>query len=83
MTKIIECYDVQLWDGGDRHYHECYVVDKDDAKAIAGQHGAVYKRTFIIHESKEEYEFLKSGELKKQALAKLTVEERNALGLGE
>lgn len=43
-TKFIECYDVQLWDGGDRHNHECYIVNKEDAQTIAGQHGAVYKK---------------------------------------
>lgn len=81
MTKVINCFEVMLWDGGDRHLHECYVESKDDAHSIAGKHGLVIPRSIVIYENKNEYESMKSGKIKEQALSKLTDLELKALGL--
>lgn len=31
-TRIIECFDVQQWDGGDRTNHYCFMANEKDAK---------------------------------------------------
>jgi hypothetical protein len=56
-------------------------MDESDAKTIAGKHGAVYNKKFIIHESKSDYDNVKNGEIKRQALTKLTDLERSVLGI--
>lgn len=80
-TKIIECWEVQRWDGGERHNHHCYVETEITAKEIAGVHDIVIRREFIIHETKTAYDEWHNGKLKEKALAKLTPEERKVLGL--
>lgn len=80
-TQIIECFDVQRWDGGDRNNHYCYMSTEKDAKEVAGEHGSYFKRDFVIHQSIADLQNWNSGELKRQALAKLTTAEKIALGL--
>jgi hypothetical protein len=31
--QIIKCWDIQVWDGGERHYHRYYVKTKEAAEA--------------------------------------------------
>lgn len=80
-TRIIECYDVQRWDGGDRTNHYCFMTTEKDAKEVAGEHGHIVKRDFVVHESIADLQHWNSGELKRKALAKLTIAEKIALGL--
>lgn len=80
-TRIIDCFEALQWDGGERQVHECYVNNYKDAKAIAGEHGAVVAKTFIIHDSAHDYNHWKSGKIREAALAKLSREEQIALGL--
>lgn len=80
-TRIIDCFEVQQWDGGERHNHECYIANEKAAKAIAGQHGLVFAKSFIIHDDESDYKHWKSGKIREQALAKLSREEQIALGL--
>ena len=30
--KIIKCWDIQVWDGGDRHNHKYYVATQEAAE---------------------------------------------------
>lgn len=80
-TRLIECFDVQQWDGGDRTIHAGYIVNESDAKDIAGQHGYVHKVKIIIHDNKQDFKDFKEGEVKRKALAKLTDIEIAALGI--
>lgn len=80
-NKLIECFDVQLWDGGDLTNHECYMMNENAAKRVAGQHGSVIKKTFIIFDDDQDYRDFKDGEVKRQALEKLTDIEIAALGI--
>lgn len=80
-TKLIECYDVQQWDGGDRTTHVGYIVNESDAKDIAGMHGHTHKVKIIIHDNKQDFKDFRDGEVKRQALAKLTDLEIAALGI--
>ncbi len=81
--KIINCWDIQVWDGGDRHNHKYYVATKEaaDAWMKKNTYDAVYEKQFIILDSYDELMDYKNGEARKRALAKLTEEDKIALGL--
>ncbi len=81
--KIINCWDIQVWDGGDRHNHKYYVATKEaaDAWMEKNTYDAVYEKQFIILDSYEELMDYRNGEARKRALAKLTEEDKIALGL--
>ena len=81
--KIIKCWDIQVWDGGERTNHKYYVATKEaaDAWMVENTYDSVYEKEFIILDSFAELEIYRNGELRKRALAKLTEEERIVLGL--
>ena len=81
--KIIKCWDIQVWDGGDRHNHKYYVTTKEaaDEWKAKNKFDEVYEKEFVILDSWDELEAYKNGELRKRALAKLTDAERKVLGL--
>lgn len=81
--KIIKCWDIQVWDGGDRHNHKYYVATKEaaDEWKFRNKFDEVYEKEFVILDSWDELEEYKNGELRKRALAKLTEEERIVLGV--
>lgn len=81
--KIIKCWDIQVWDGGDRHNHKYYVATKEaaDAWMAKNKFDTVYEKQFIILDSYEELMDYRNGESRKRALAKLTEEDKIALGL--
>lgn len=81
-TRIIECFDVQRWDGGDHTNHYCFIANEKDAKYVAREeHGSYFKRDFVVHDNIADLQHWNNGELKRQALAKLTTAEKIALGL--
>lgn len=81
--KIIKCWDIQIWDGGDRFHHKYYVATKEAAAAwkVKHKYDEVLEREFVILDSLDELTEYESGELRKQALAKLTEAEKKVLGL--
>lgn len=81
--KIIKCWDIQVWDGGDRHNHRYYVATKEAADEWMAKHkyDMVYEHEMVILDSWDELQDYKNGELRKRALAKLTAEEKVVLGL--
>lgn len=81
--KIIKCWDIQVWDGGDRHNHKYYVATKEaaDAWMAKNKFDTVYEKQFIILDSYEELMNHRNGESRKRALSKLTEEDKIALGL--
>ena len=81
--KIIKCWDIQVWDGGDRHNHKYYVATKEaaDEWKFRNKFDEVYEKEFVILDSWDELKEYKNGELRKRALAKLTEEERIVLGV--
>ena len=83
--KVIKCWDIQVWDGGDRHNHKYYVSTKEAADAWIAEHkyDAIYERELVILDSLTELKDYESGELRKRALAKLTKEEKMILGLSD
>jgi nucleoside-triphosphatase THEP1 len=81
--KVIKCWDIQVWDGGDRHNHKYYVATKEaaDEWMAKNKYDAVYEKEFVILDDLGEIEAFKNGELRKRALAKLTDAEKVVLGL--
>ena len=81
--QIIKCWDIQVWDGGDRHNHKYYVATKEaaDAWKAKNKFDEVYQKEFVILDSWDELQEYQTGELRKRALAKLTDAEKQVLGL--
>lgn len=81
--KIIKCWDIQVWDGGDRHNHKYYVATKEAADEWMknNKYDTVYEHEFVILDDWNELEEYKNGEMRKRALAKLTEQDKKVLGL--
>ncbi len=81
--KIINCWDIRVWDGGDRHNHRYYVATKEaaDEWKARNKFDEVYEQQFIILDSYEEVLDYQTGEARRRALAKLTEEDKIVLGL--
>lgn len=81
--QVIKCWDIQVWDGGDRHNHKYYVKTKEaaDAWIAKNKFDIIFEHEFVILDDLTEIEAYKNGELRKRALAKLTDAEKVVLGL--
>jgi hypothetical protein len=81
--KILKVWDIQVWDGGDRHNHKYYVATKEaaDEWIEKNKYDMIYEKEIVILDSWDELQDYKNGELRKRALAKLTEEERIVLGV--
>ena len=81
--KLLSVFEIWKWDGGDRHYPSgiCF-ADKQTAIAFADNknHDIVRDHIFTVYDSIEDYCENNPEALKKRALAKLTPEEKQALG---
>lgn len=80
--KLITVFDIQVWDGGDRHNHKLYVESEDAAKEWVkiNHYDTYYKKEMMVYSDLEDYKENSPENLKNKALAKLTAEERKALG---
>ena len=83
MKKVIDCYDVRVWDGGSMYNHKFYVATKEEAdKWIAeNRFDVVYPITFEIYDTIEDALEGNTEKIRKRALAKLSPSEIKALGL--
>lgn len=81
--QVIKCWDIQVWDGGERTVHKYYVKTKEaaDEWKANNTYDSVYEREFVILDSYDELMDYKTGEARKRALAKLTDEDKIALGI--
>lgn len=81
--KIIKCWDIQVWDGGGMHRHKYYVATNEAAIEwkFKNPHDEIYEREIVILDDMAELEEYENGKLRERALAKLTAQERKALGL--
>lgn len=80
--QIINCWDIQTWDGGDRHNHLLYFSNEKAAREwkSANTHDLCSKSSFVIYDSIDEWESHRQSKLTARALSKLSAEERKALG---
>jgi hypothetical protein len=81
--QIINFWDIQVWDGGDRHFHKHYVSTKAAADAWMSKnpYDLIQEVELVIFDDMDELQDHANGEVRKRALAKLTAEEKIALGL--
>jgi poly-beta-hydroxyalkanoate depolymerase len=80
--KEILVYSYQEWDGGDRHNHKAYFSNKADADLLVNEnkYNRYDERLIVVFDSLEEFYEHDVKKLKERALAKLTMQERKALG---
>jgi hypothetical protein len=83
--KIIECFSIQVWDGGDRTNHKYYVASQEAADEWLAKHkfDVVTHREIIIFDDLAEIDEHINGEARKRAIAKLSREDMIALGIKE
>lgn len=81
--KMVNCWDIHQWYGGDFYNHKFYVSNEHIAEDWVKiyQYDKFYSKELIIFESIQEIKDYLNGELRKSALAKLTPEEKMALGI--
>ena len=81
--QVIECWSIQVWDGDDRLNHSFYLTsEKETDKYLAAhKHDVAQKVVLTIFDTAEEAVENSNNEVRKRALAKLTLREKMALGL--
>lgn len=79
----MEVWEAFQWDGGDRQNSIGLFANVNDATQVAGKHGHTARKVLVVFESVIDYQENTITELRKKALAKLTLVERAALGIRE
>ena len=81
--KVIECWIVEQWDGGEFHIPKFYLATKDEANKYKDKHMHDNVRPVVltIYDSVEESEANDTRTLRRNAIAKLSPLERQALGI--
>ncbi len=81
--KILTVWDIQVWDGSDRHSHKYYVASKEaaDAWMKKNRFDRVTTKDLVVFDNLEDIEHFNLMEVRKKALAKLTEDEKLALGV--
>ncbi len=80
--QVLNLFSVCVWDGGDRHNHKFYLTDKAEADKYLEKntYDSVHPVEIVTFDTLEEWTEWNTGKVKERALAKLTAEERKALG---
>jgi len=78
-----EVWEAFQWDGGSQQNSVGLFAHARDAESVAGKHGRVSRKVLMVFESVLDYQENSVIELRKKALAKLTLAERAALGIRE
>ena len=80
--KAFTAWSIEVWDGAERHYPRYLVSNKEaaDEWKSNNKHDLIVEKNMIIFDSIKELMDFKSGEIKRQALAKLSDVEKRALG---
>jgi hypothetical protein len=82
-VKVIECKQVDEWDGGDRQNFGFYIsadVPNEDIEK-ARPHCYIQKKTIVVFDSLQELADHGVYKLRRAAWAKLTPLERQAIGM--
>lgn len=81
---IYKFYEIEKWDGGDRQYPSgiCFSNREAAREFLVGNNYDTYREhKYIVYDSVAEYKENSKEKLKAKALAKLTDEEKEALGI--
>lgn len=79
----MEVWEAFQWDGGSQQNSVGLFADAKDAEGVAGKRGRVSRKVLVVFESVLDYQENTITELRKKALAKLTLAEQAALGIRE
>lgn len=81
--QLLKLWDIQVWDGGDRHNSAYLVSDISiaDEWIKEHKHDLVWSKEIVIIESWDELKDYQTGKMRENALAKLTDFEKKLLGL--
>lgn len=80
--KLIQLWEIHEWDGGDHQVYRGKAAETEAAaRELAGKHDTVIARTHRVYEGAADMRANSVVELRKKALAKLTPEEIDALGV--
>lgn len=79
----MEVWEAFQWDGGNQQNSVGLFTDAKDAESVAGKRGRISRKVLVVFESVLDYQENIITELRKKALAKLTLAERDALGIRE
>lgn len=80
--RLLRLHQVHRWDGGDRTCPrgECF-ESEELAEQVCGLGGSVHPLVLRVFESVDDFKANTAQEIRKRALAKLTPEEIDALGV--
>lgn len=83
--KVIECFAIEVWDGGDRHNFAFHLATWAlvDEYMKTNIHDNARPVTLVVFETLDELVANSNEKLRKSALAKLSAMEKKALGLGD
>lgn len=82
--KLITLYEIHRWDGGEYQIYRGEAASSEAAaKEIANKHDRVMKTVHRVYDSRDDFAQNKQEAIAKRALAKLTPEEIDALGLSK
>lgn len=81
--QVIECWDVQTWDGGERHNHAFYLTSAEEKDVYLKKHihDLAFQKTLVIFDTLAEVEENSQKKVRERALGKLTPLEIKALGI--
>lgn len=81
--KEYAVWEIQKWDGGDRHYHAFYLSSEEEKNKYLknNKYDAAYKKTITIYDTLDEIAKDSYESAKAKAKEALTGKQRKALGL--
>ena len=79
----MEIWEAFQWDGGSQQISAGLFTSSKDAESVVGKSGRISRKVLVVFESVLDYQENTVTELRKKALAKLTLAERAALGIRE
>ncbi len=79
----IECWSIEVWDGGSMHNHKFFVASEEEANKWKAENkfDAIVKKTFVIFDTIEEAKHNDLAAVRKRVIEKLTPLERRAMGV--
>lgn len=81
--KTIECWSIEVWDGGSMHNHKFYLATQAEAEKwmLSNKFDRIAKKEFIVFDTLEEALDNDLATVKKRVIEKLTPLERRAMGV--
>ena len=83
--KSIEYWDIEVWDGAERHNRKFSVASESEAKRwlVANKYDNIIKHTLTVFDTLEEAMENDLAAVRKRLLTKLSPLEKQALGIKE